>query len=224
MKKKDTVLLSTTVIILLVLVLLFYNFSSIEYHTCIFNKQTLDLECSDELRIWLGYERFLTDEPIKIGNNTVAYHYDEPIYSEESKTNLNEIYKSSEIYITNQEGEKYKQCVNCPDLGDQEPSAFFTNSGLYKFRRIRVMDIETNQTFRFYLRESGEYNVEDRNTVYYSLDMCNAGGSLFCMQEWRCWRYSPEDKACLSLMNNKTSDDICYELENSDLRNYCLEN
>ncbi len=203
--------------------------SQLQYHSCKFDSSTLDLNCSSELRILMGYERVLTEEPIDQGDGTIAYFYDVPIYSETSNSNINEIYKSkSDVYITNTEGEKYRQCANCDVPSDLPAQDYFTNFGLFQFRKIDVLDVETDETFNFYVSESKIYDIEEDNSIEFTIDLCNENNNTVCMpdQYWRCINYDSTAKACQSLVSfiQNTGDlYLCYELKKEDLLNYCLE-
>lgn len=179
--KKGLIIGIIVVLIIIALVVIFYNKpveeeNSLSMHTCLFNNETLDLNCSSELRIKIGYERFLTEEPIDIGNGAIAYYYDAPIYSKSSNSNLNEIYKGmSDLYITNIAGQKYRQCSNCPIPTNQEPEAFFT-TGLFIYKDISVLDIETNETFTFFVSDSKLYNLDEitnYSLALNSIQKCN---------------------------------------------------
>lgn len=194
--------------------------TDLERHTCIFNKSSLELKCSSELKILLGHERFLTSP--HEGSNLPG-SYDVQIYTEESNTNLNEIYKTkSDVYITSVEGDKHRQCRNCEIPKDKEALEFFTEQFLFQFRKISVIDIETNKTFEFYVTESRIYPISKDNSIDLTIDSCNMGGESFCMP-WdpsgKCFHYDTTAKSCnavISFAKSKNSTDSCYKL-NSEL-------
>lgn len=217
------------VFVILISGIFFYSNSGEEenspnYHTCNFDKNSLDINCSSELRIKEGYERFLTEEPLNLSDNTIAYYYDNPIYSENSNSNLNTIYKtSSDLYITNTDGEKYRQCSDCEIPTNRQSSDFFDEPGLFQFREIEVIDLSENRTFSFYVSDSGVYDVEKDNSIGLIIDLCKANENTVCMpeQHWRCWNYDITAKACDSLVSFKNVNN-CYDLEKENLVAYCL--
>ena len=192
------------------------------YHTCIFDKNSLNINCSPELKIKEGYQRFLIKDNSNPSNG--INYYDLPIYSNDSNSNLNTIYKTStQLYITGIDGEKYKQCQNCQDPLDKNPSDFFTDKELFKFRKIEVIDTSKNETFLFYVSSSGEYNVEKDNSFELEIDLCNLNENNVCMpdKDWRCQNYDITAKACDSLVSYNNAN-LCYNLKKENLKNYCL--
>jgi hypothetical protein len=120
--------------------------------------------------------------------------------------------------------------VRNADTKNELPSydSIFNEPRSFDLRLIEVTDIGTGENFTFYVKETGDYNVEVDNTFDYYIDACNQHNG-FCLHEWgmwRCWHYDYGARMCASLASSIRSGEQplerCYELEKEELVAYCL--
>lgn len=211
--------------ILAVFVILFAAFALSQYktypstpHTCHFDRGSLDILCSKELRIFEGTEKVQVGDRVRIEDSgpAVRYkvsYYEQDVYSDGPSSNIMSIWK-----------------VKNPETPSEIPSydPLFSEPRLFYLRLIEVTDINTGENFTFYVKETGDYNVEANNTFDYYIDACNQhdGGCLSDWGNWRCWHYDYGARMCSSLAasisSGKQPIERCYELEREDMVAYCL--
>ena len=218
--KNTTIVLGISAIILIVIfggLYFFYNSSSffIKEHTCYFNKDSLDITCSPELRIRIGHKelplelKFSGDNRVKSCTSTKCYS-EEGVYSETNSVNLQDIsfYGFAPV---------------------KDPKDFYESRYQFRNRVIEVKDVNSNEIFTFFVDQSGDYYVEETNgEVDYGKYLCMSqeGGNLCVGQHWRCGQGLDYIDGC-DLVVQKISDGTaslsdCYDLKYPSLVSYCL--